>query len=233
MKFLTYLIKISRWFRIMVFIVLAWNMGVSELHAREWVNHDGQKLIADLLEVVDAKTIKLRSAVNGRIYNYPIEKLCADDQKFVRDYIQAKSQKAATLLTEKSGPKPSKRRAKWTEDYEEAQNEAKEHDLPILLLFTGSDWCGYCIRLEDAVFSERDFEKFADQNIVLMKADFPRAKQKSAIKKQNAELKKEFKASGYPSVFILSPKGKTLGRIHGYGGWSVDEYIDKIEKIIR
>jgi thioredoxin-related protein len=217
----------------MTLVVLALNSGMPVLHAREWINHDGQKLIADLLEVVDAKTIKLRSAANGRIYNYPIEKLSANDQKFVQNYIQAKSQQAATLLIEKSGPKPSKRRAKWTEDYEEAQNEAKEHDLPILLLFTGSDWCGYCIQLEAGVFSKRDFEKFADRNIVLMKADFPRAKQKSAIKKQNAELKKEFKASGYPSVFILSPKGKTLGRIHGYGGSMVDEYIDKIEKIIR
>lgn len=151
----------------------------------------------------------------------------------MQDFIDAQSKKEADSVKKDTPPKAANRRAKWTEDYQEAQKESKTQDLPMRLLFTGSDWCGYCIQLKEGVFNKRAFKKFADKNIVLMKADFPRRSQKSATKKQNAKLKKEFEVSGYPSVFILSPSGKKLGRIHGYGGWSEDEYIRRIEKLIN
>lgn len=218
---------------ICILIVCAPLLYLPKLQSREWTNKDGQKLIADLTELVDPETIKLRSAQDGRIYTYQVKKLCEADQKFVQDLIHAESKKNAASQKQNTPAKAVSRRAKWTEDYAEAQKEAKTHDLPMLLLFTGSDWCGYCIQLEEGVFSKRDFKKFADKNIVLMKADFPRSNQKSATKKQNAKLKKEFNVSGYPSVFILSPSGKKLGRIHGYDRWSEDEYIRKIEKIIK
>lgn len=218
---------------ICIFIIFAPFLYFSKLHSRQWTNKDGQKLIADLTELVDSETIKLRSAQDGRIYTYEVRKLCEADQKFVQEQIDAESKKNAVSQNQNTPAKAVSRRAKWTEDYAEAQKEAKTHDLPMLLLFTGSDWCSYCIQLEEGVFSKRDFKKFADKNIVLMKADFPRSNQKAAIKKQNAKLKKEFKVSGYPSVFILSPSGKRLGRIHGYDRWSEDEYIQKIEKLIK
>ena len=62
---------------------------------------------------------------------------------------------------------------KWTQDYDAALALAKEHGLPVMLKFTGSDWCGWCQLMEREVFSKKDFENWADGRVMLVTLDFP------------------------------------------------------------
>src|SRR4051794_6951886 len=81
---------------------------------------------------------------------------------------------SAASADEKSG---------WLTNFKQAQEEAKSSKKLILLNFTGSDWCGWCIKLDREVFSKPAFKEYASKNLVLMEADFPRGKQLSATEK--------------------------------------------------
>ena len=115
----------------------------------------------------------------------------------------------------------------WTEDYTKAVEKAKTEKKNVLLDFTGSDWCGYCMALEKEVFQTPKFKAWAKKNVVLMRIDFPHAVfQSPKIKKQNAELKTKFPANGYPTVLVVDPEGKVLARTSGYSpGSGPDAFI--------
>ena len=78
---------------------------------------------------------------------------------------------------------------------------------PIMLFFTGSDWCGWCMRLKREVFNLPDFKTWSDENVVLVELDFPRRKKlPDNIMKQNRELANVFAVRGYPTVWIVEPQ---------------------------
>ena len=106
----------------------------------------------------------------------------------------------------------------WTEDYAQAVEKAKAGKKNILLDFTGSDWCGFCIALDKEVFDSMKFKSWARQNVELVKVDFPHGKKQSdKVKAQNAELKGKFmKSGGFPTVVIIDPDGKEIARKMGY-----------------
>jgi thioredoxin-related protein len=106
----------------------------------------------------------------------------------------------------------------WTDDYAKAVEKAKAEKKNILLDFTGSDWCGFCIALDNEVFDTSKFKSWARQNAVLVKVDFPHGKKLSdKVKAQNAELKEKFmKSGGFPTVVIIDPDGKEIARKRGY-----------------
>ncbi len=86
----------------------------------------------------------------------------------------------------------------------------------LLLDFTGSDWCGYCKKLEAEVFTTPDFATFA-KDYVLVRLDYPRRKElPAAEKQQNAALQKQYKIEGYPTVIVLDDTGHELQRAEGY-----------------
>ena len=77
----------------------------------------------------------------------------------------------------------------WQTDYKSAQEQAKASHKLLLVDFTGSDWCGWCIRLNAEVFSKPEFQNYATKNLVLVEVDFPRRKSQSTeVRKQNQEL---------------------------------------------
>ena len=79
----------------------------------------------------------------------------------------------------------------WTTDFEKAKVTAKEKNVPILADFSGSDWCGWCIKLDKEVFSQKEFKAYAAENVVLFLADFPnRKKMDPEVVKQNEKLAK-------------------------------------------
>jgi protein disulfide-isomerase len=95
--------------------------------------------------------------------------------------------------------------ANWLTDFTKAQAEAKAGDKLLLLDFTGSDWCGWCRRLQAEVFSQPEFEEYAKKHLVLMAVDFPRAKPLTAeVRKQNATLAQKFEIEGFPTIVILT-----------------------------
>lgn len=121
----------------------------------------------------------------------------------------------------------------WETDFEAAKQQAKKDNKPIVVDFTGSDWCGFCIKLKKGVWDKPEFQEYAAKNLVLVELDFPQGKKLPAsLKKQNDKLSKDFDVEGFPTILVLSPEGKELGRMAGYGGDSPAAYIKKIEKLI-
>lgn len=122
--------------------------------------------------------------------------------------------------------------ASWNENFVSAQAKAESEGKPMLLLFTGSDWCGYCIKLEKGVLSSEEFAQYTESSYVLVKADFPRGiPQSEALVKQNEELAAEYGVQGFPTVLVVSPDGKTvLDRKVGYAGTTPADYIEDLRK---
>lgn len=98
---------------------------------------------------------------------------------------------------------------KWETDINKAITVSNKNNKPMLLFFTGSDWCGWCIRLQKEVLKTPEFAKWANSNVVLVELDYPRAKQQSdKIKKQNNELQQVFGIQGFPTVYFATAKIK-------------------------
>lgn len=101
----------------------------------------------------------------------------------------------------------------------------------MLLDFTGSDWCGWCKRLNAEVFSKPEFQQYAAKNLVLIELDFPRSKpQTDSLKKQNMQLASQYQIEGFPTVIVLNAEGKKVGEL-GYMEGGPDAFIAALEKL--
>ena len=121
----------------------------------------------------------------------------------------------------------------WETDFEKASATAKAEGKYILIDFSGSDWCGWCVKLDKEVFSMNAFKDYAKENLVLVLADFPRnkSKQSAAVQKQNKALAKKFGIRGFPTVYILDPNGKPIDKT-GYQAGGPEAYVEYIKKAI-
>jgi thioredoxin-related protein len=118
----------------------------------------------------------------------------------------------------------------WTEKYDEAVAVSKKSGLPILADFTGSDWCGWCIKLHKEVFDTQEFKEWAAKNVVLLELDFPNQKaQDEALKAKNKELAGKYEIRGYPTILILDAEGKKLGKL-GYKAGGPKVWIEEFTK---
>ncbi len=101
----------------------------------------------------------------------------------------------------------------WERDVNKALEISKKSKKPLLMFFTGSDWCGWCIRLQKEVLKTPEFASWAKENVVLVELDFPRKNTMSAeIQNQNSQLQQLFEVRGYPTVWIVNAEikdGKT------------------------
>ncbi len=117
------------------------------------------------------------------------------------------------------------------ESFDQVQARALEAKKPILLEFTGSDWCPPCKMMHKQVFGTEAFQKFAATDLIFMKLDFPRAKpQSDEIKARNEALAEKFGIEGFPTVILLSPDGKELAREVGFMGGGPEEFIAWVKK---
>ena len=119
----------------------------------------------------------------------------------------------------------------WLTSYEQAQKEAQTGNKLLLMDFTGSDWCGWCIMLDREVFSKPEFKEYARTDLVLLELDFPRRKKMPAeTVKQNQQLAMQYQIMAFPTVVVLNGSGQVVGAL-GYvkGGPSV--FIAELEKI--
>jgi len=121
----------------------------------------------------------------------------------------------------------------WLTSYEEALNAAQETGKPILADFTGSDWCGWCIKLKEEVFSKPEFKSWAQENVVLLELDFPRStKLPAELTEQNEELRKKFEVQGFPTILFLDADGEKIGQ-YGYDRGGPAAWIAKAEEIMH
>ena len=119
----------------------------------------------------------------------------------------------------------------WLTDFEAAKKQAAAENKPILMFFTGSDWCIWCQRLHENVLDKDEFQNFAKDGVILLELDFPRNKELPAeLKKQNDALNKKFKVDGYPTMVLVAPDGeKELDRTVGYD----TELVKKLKKTVK
>jgi len=119
----------------------------------------------------------------------------------------------------------------WSLDFSQALARAKAGNKMVLIDFTGSDWCPWCIKFDEDVLSQGQFAAYADKNLVLVLADFPRhTKQSNALQQANQELQKKFQADGYPTLVVLNSSGKEIGRQVGYLRGGPAAFIAELER---
>ncbi len=121
--------------------------------------------------------------------------------------------------------------AGWDDDYEKAVAKAKAEKKMVLLDFTGSDWCGWCIKLDKEVFSKPEFKEYAKANLVLVEVDFPQGKrQTKKLKEQNEKLQQEHGVQGYPTIIVLNSEGKKVGKL-GYMEGGPKAFVAKLDEL--
>ena len=121
--------------------------------------------------------------------------------------------------------------AAWLTDLPQAQAEAKAENKIVLMDFTGSDWCPWCIKFKKEVLDTPQFQEYAAKNVVLVEVDYPRKKvQSDDLKKANAALKDQYKVDGFPTLVVLDKSGKEIGRQIGYEDGGPTAFIAKLEK---
>lgn len=119
----------------------------------------------------------------------------------------------------------------WTEDFTGAKQTATTQSKDMLLDFTGSDWCGWCVKLNKEVFSHDEFKTYAKDNFVLVELDYPRAKEQSdEIKTQNAALKTTYAIRGYPTILLTDELGRPYAKT-GYKAGGPEAYVDHLEEL--
>ncbi|WP_062061144.1 thioredoxin family protein [Aquimarina longa] len=124
----------------------------------------------------------------------------------------------------------------WLTNFETAKTIAEENDSTIILVFSGSDWCAPCIKLEKQILNTDIFKEYAKEHYVLLKADFPRKKKNqltAELQNQNKELAETYnKSGGFPLVVVLDSNGKKLGEV-GYKKGTPDSYLKILNTMIQ
>lgn len=117
----------------------------------------------------------------------------------------------------------------WETNFEKAKELAKKENKSILINFTGSDWCGWCKRLDREVFSKEVFASFADDSLVLLKIDFPKfTKLPEEQQRYNYELYEKYGVLGFPTIYLVDANGKVLLQT-GYQRGGADAYVKHLK----
>ncbi len=118
----------------------------------------------------------------------------------------------------------------WTTDLPKALDQAKTEKKAVLLNFTGSDWCPWCIKFDKEVFSTSEFAQYAKDHLVLVLVDFPRKKELSAkLHEANKALQKKYEVDGFPTYVVLNAEGKEIGRQVGYEAGGPKAFVEKLD----
>lgn len=122
----------------------------------------------------------------------------------------------------------------WRTDWDTAKVETEQANKKLILVFSGSDWCIPCIKLEKEIWENSSFIQYAEQHYVLFRADFPKRKKNKlpeTIQQLNDRLASEYNPKGYfPLVVVLDSKGKVKGQL-GYEKLTPEAYIALIEQL--
>ncbi len=134
----------------------------------------------------------------------------------------------------------------WHTDLNKAISTAQKEKKPLMLFFTGSDWCGWCHKLQKEVFFQDEFKTWAKQNVVLVEVDFPSRngeaakKQTDEVRQQNNLLQQQFSVRGYPTVWFVKPEKMKDGKVNltqlgstGYVAGGAQNWVNGATAIIQ
>jgi thioredoxin-related protein len=124
----------------------------------------------------------------------------------------------------------------WTTNFDEAKATAEKENKTILLVFSGSDWCAPCIKLDKNVWQSEAFKAFANDKLVLLRADFPKKKNNALpeeLRNANLALAEKYNKEGFfPLVTVLDKTGKVIAK-KGYESQTAEKYITELQAIIK
>jgi thioredoxin-related protein len=116
-------------------------------------------------------------------------------------------------------------------DFAAARDQAKAQGRHVFLFFTGSDWCGWCQRLNQEILSTPEFAQYAGEHLILVELDFPRGKpQSQALVAQNARLQQQYRIRGYPTVIVLDSSGRAVGHL-GYQEGGPGPFLEALSRM--
>ncbi len=120
----------------------------------------------------------------------------------------------------------------WTSDFAAAKKQAAESKKDLLIDFTGSDWCGWCIKLVDEVFKHDAFKAGVKDTFVLVEVDFPKNKSKLSeeTQAQNEELRVKYAVKGYPTILLCDAEGRPYAKT-GYQKGGPESYVEQLNKL--
>jgi len=121
----------------------------------------------------------------------------------------------------------------WISDFEAAKKQATDEKKSLILDFTGSDWCGWCIKLDKEVFAHEAFKTGVKDKFVLVSLDYPKEKTKvtEAIAAQNATLKDTYAIRGYPTILLTDEQGKPFAKT-GYRPGGPETYVKHLDELL-
>lgn len=121
----------------------------------------------------------------------------------------------------------------WMTDFEAAKKKAADENKALLVDFTGSDWCGWCIKLVDEVFKHDAFKEGVADKFVLVELDFPRDKSKVSeeIQKQNKALAEKYSVQGYPTILLMDSEGRPFAQT-GYQAGGPEKYLAHLDGLL-
>jgi thioredoxin-related protein len=124
----------------------------------------------------------------------------------------------------------------WLVDFEEAKSSAAERGKYILLNFSGSDWCGSCIKMKKEVFESDAFSAIAEEKLILLRADFPRSRKNQLSKEQikhNELLAEKYNPKGkFPLTLLLDDKGEIIKEWDGYAFGTQEKFLSDLKKTL-
>ena len=124
----------------------------------------------------------------------------------------------------------------WLNNIDAAKANAQEKGYPILLVFSGSDWCGNCIRLERKLFETEEFKAYAQDHLVLLNADFPMKKKNALPEDQQAHndaLAEKYNKEGkFPRVIMMDATGKVLDEL-SHPHEDLETYMSELKKMVN
>jgi thioredoxin-related protein len=127
--------------------------------------------------------------------------------------------------------------AGWETDFDLAKQKAQQQHKYILLNFSGSDWCGPCIKLHNEIFESNSFKNFADSSLILINADFPRLKKNQLSKdqqKKNDKLADTYNSQGsFPYTVLLTAEGKVIKTWDGYPNTTAEQFTRQLKEILN
>ncbi len=120
----------------------------------------------------------------------------------------------------------------WYTNYQDALRAGQAASKPIALLFTGSDWCGWCIKLEQEILSSPAFAEAAGNKFVFVKVDFPKRTSLSASQQQqNEALQQKFGITGYPTIILVDPAQQKVIASTGYQAGGPKAFADHLSRL--